>query len=290
MSENRSTAWIAGAAVAVGVALGVGYLMGHRALAPAEPSTTGAAPAATALPPAGDPPPAAPVAATNPSPAPASQPEQPAGRRWRPAEANPPAAESPGESAPPAAPAESPAPEAAPEPREIRVEIAAGTRIALRAVEPVSSQTAQAGDAIAFALAEPVVVDGRTVLPAGARVTGRVTQVVPLRKVGGQASLALAFDGVETSSGTVGIDAAWARLAKSETGKDAATIAAGAVLGAIAGNQAKKNDRGKLIGAVVGAAAGTAVAASTPGEKIELQAGAALEVTLRQPAIVTIRD
>jgi hypothetical protein len=172
----------------------------------------------------------------------------------------------------------------------VTFEIPSGTRLALRAVSPLSSQTAQAGQSVAFELAEPVVVDGRTLLPAGSRVAGRVTQAVALKKVGGQASLAIGFDSVELATGAVGIDAAWARAGKKETGKDAATIAGGAAVGAVIGNQAKHNDRGKLIGAILGAAAGTAVAASTPGEKVEIPAGALLEVTLRQPAQVTIRE
>ncbi len=78
------------------------------------------------------------------------------------------------------------------------------------------------------------------------------------------------------------IAAYWAGEGKSETGKDAATIAAGAAIGTVLGNQAKKNDRGKVIGAVVGAGVGTAVAAATKGEAVELAAGAALELTLRE--------
>ena len=292
MSESRSTAMIAGAAIAIGVALGVGYLVGHRAAEPAAPleaASPVAAPVAVA--PATQPaaPAAAPVAPPDREPArprPASA-GTPAGERWHPAN-TPPAtgSEAPIASAPPV----ETAPAAPPAPREVSYEIPSGTKLALRAVSPVSSQTAQAGDSIAFALAEAVVVDGRTLLPAGARVSGRVTQAVPLKKVGGRASLALAFESVEAGSGDVAIDAAWARLGKSETGKDAATIAGGAAVGTVIGNQAKHNDRGKLIGAILGAAAGTAVAASTPGEKIELAAGAGLEVTLRQPATVTIRE
>jgi hypothetical protein len=55
----------------------------------------------------------------------------------------------------------------------------------------------------------------------------------------------------------------FAREGRSETGRDAATIAAGAAIGIILGNQSKKNDRGKAIGGVLGVAAGTGIAAAT---------------------------
>jgi hypothetical protein len=177
---------------------------------------------------------------------------------------------------------------AAPARRVERVTIPASTPIVLSIVQPVSSQTAQIGDEVVAELSESIVVGGAVVASAGTRVTGRVSEAQALRKVGGKAILALAFDRLETGDGGAEIVAAFRREGKSETGKDAATIAAGAAIGTILGNQAKSNDRGKVIGAVVGAAAGTAVAAKTPGETIDLVAGARLELTLRTDVEVVV--
>lgn len=168
----------------------------------------------------------------------------------------------------------------------VPVEIPAGTMIQLALEAPVSSQIAAVGDRVEANLAAPIRLDGEIVVPSGTRVVGRVTEVKALAKVGGQARLALAFERLEVEPESTPIAAFWAAEGKSETGKDAATIAAGAAIGTILGNQAKKNDRGKVIGAVVGAGVGTAVAAGTKGETIELAAGATLELTLREPVRV----
>jgi len=220
----------------------------------------------------------------------------PAGTRTRqePARTTPAASESlpaPTQAAGAPEPEAEPAATAAPEPQErrmVRVRIPEGTKISLELVQGVSSQTAQPGQEVAAELVDPIRVDGRIVVAAGTRVDGQVTEAQALKKIGGKAILGLSFDRLESGDGGVAISAAFRREGKSETGKDAATIAAGAAIGTILGNQAKHNDRGKLIGAVVGAAAGTAVAAKTEGEKVELPDGARLELTLQQPVEVLI--
>jgi outer membrane lipoprotein SlyB len=86
------------------------------------------------------------------------------------------------------------------------------------------------------------------------------------------------------------ITAAWRREGKSETAKDAATIAGGAVVGTVLGNQAKKNDKGKVIGGILGGAIGTVIAAKTEGEPVELPTGSHLTLTLRDPVEVRVRS
>lgn len=302
---------LAGAAVAVAVLLGFVLGRGSQSSAPrleasravaAEsaaaagesatpaPAEQSAPPAASASEPAASTPPAAPPSArraeapsrpasTGAANAPASA-DQPAGERWT---------QEPG--AAPEAAEQSPAP-AEPEPAAARPEpvpltVAEGTQITLELLDPVSSQSAQVGDRIEAELLLPVEIDGRVALPAGSRVIGRVTEAVALGRIGGRARLAFSFESVRVDGRDVPIAAHFAREGKSETGKDAATIAAGAAIGTILGNQAKKNDRGKVIGGVVGAAAGTAAAAATKGETIDLVAGAELRLTLRQAVTVT---
>ena len=185
--------------------------------------------------------------------------------------------------------APNPEPEPAPEPAEVTVVVPAGTKIRLRLLEGVSSQTAAVGQAVDAEVGAPLAAEGVTAIPAGARVHGRVTEAHALKKVGGRARLALAFDSIVVAGRTVPIEAAFAREGKSETGKDAATIAAGAVVGTVLGNQSRHNDRGKVIGGLLGAGVGTAIAASTEGEKIELGPGAELELTLRADVPVRVR-
>jgi hypothetical protein len=255
----------------VAVALGAGYWIGQsRGSAP--PAVGAAAPVPTPVPAAAPAPPAplAPAQAAEAAPR-----QEPAQRTWRPGRREvgppPPAAE-------PAAPSAEPTP--APQPAPPLV-VPAGTRVQLRLITPVSSQSAAVGEAVEAEIDAPVAVGGRTAIPPGARLSGHVTEVHALRKIGGKAHLAFTFDTLDVGGRSLPVEAAFARTGKSETGKDTATIAAGAVVGTVLGNQSRHNDRGKLIGGLIGAGVGAAIAAATPGETIELPAGTRLELTLR---------
>ena len=54
--------------------------------------------------------------------------------------------------------------------------IAALTRVDLEFVDPASSRTSKPGDLVRLRLAAPLIVDGRTVAPAGARVFAEIVQ------------------------------------------------------------------------------------------------------------------
>jgi Glycine zipper 2TM domain len=283
-SSSRSLWTVLAILVGVVAIGGVGYLIGRGNASSAPAATVAAAPTgaapASAESSAAAPMPAPETGAPGASAAPAGAQSAPApGRRYRQAAAPaPPPSGATSEAAEPQ-PAAAPPEPAPPEP--IVVRIPAGTKIDLRLTSGVSSQTASVGDAVAAELAQPLVADGRTVAPSGTRVRGSVTEVHALKKIGGQARLALSFDRIESREGPIAIQAAYAHEGKSETGKDAATIAAGAVVGTVLGNQAHDNRRGKVVGGLLGAGVGAAIAASTPGEKIELAPGATLHLTLR---------
>jgi hypothetical protein len=168
------------------------------------------------------------------------------------------------------------------------VTVPAGTKIELQLTEGVSSQSAAVGDRVVAEVAQTIWVDGRAAIPAGSRAEGAVTEVRPLKKIGGRGLLALTFAEIQVPGDEASITAAWRREGKSETAKDAATIAAGAAVGAVAGNQAKDNDKGKVIGGLIGAGLGTLIASKTGGEPVELPAGSHLTLTLREPVEVRI--
>lgn len=135
------------------------------------------------------------------------------------------------------------------------------------------------------------MLDGIAVIPAGSVVVGSVTEAVPLKKIGGQAKLALEFNKLELTSGrSAPIDASFAEQGKSETGKDAATIGGAAAGGALLGRILSKNDKtkGTVLGAIVGAAAGTAVASKTKGQEVEIPAGTVITLKLDQAAQITV--
>jgi hypothetical protein len=115
---------------------------------------------------------------------------------------------------------------------------------------------------------------------------------VPLRKVGGQAKLALRFtDLVLPSGATVPIDASFVQQGRNETGRDAATIGGAAAGGAILGRILNKGNRsrGSVIGAIIGAAAGTAIAARRAGEEVVIPEGSVVSLRLDDSVEVRVR-
>jgi hypothetical protein len=183
-------------------------------------------------------------------------------------------------------------PAAAPKPEPVTKTIAAGTEVDVELLDAASSKTSQVGNVVRVRLTKAVVVDGLTVVPAGTIIDGTVTEAIPLKKIGGAASLGLRFDTIELPGGVrTPIAAGLREQGKSETGKDAGTIAGATAGGALLGRLLSKNDKtkGTLIGAAVGAAAGTGAAAATKGKEVELPAGTALTLRLDQPVNVTVQ-
>ena len=168
--------------------------------------------------------------------------------------------------------------------------VPAGTRVTLELVDGVSSAGNHPGDAVTARVVGDIVLDGAPVVPAGSTVTGRVTQARGLKKIGGRALLRLEFTAVDTPTGTAPIQAAWTRLGKSETKKDAAIIGGSAAGGALLGRAIDGNHdaKGTLIGGIVGGAAGTAIAAGTKGQEIVLPSGSQVIVHLQAPTTVKV--
>jgi hypothetical protein len=184
------------------------------------------------------------------------------------------------------------APKPKPEPPAPVVKtLAIGTEITAELVDAASSKTSQVGDIVKARVTQDVSVDGITVVPAGSTITGTVTESVPVKKIGGQATLGLKFDTLELpGGGSTPIVAGLLTKGKSETGKDAGTIAGATAGGALLGRLLSKHDKtkGTLIGAAVGAAAGTGAAAATKGQEVDLPAGTPFAFKLEQAAEVTV--
>lgn len=176
-------------------------------------------------------------------------------------------------------------------PAPVTKTVPAGTPMDVRFTEPLSSESATAGDAFTVTVVHDVTHDGVVVIPAGSKVSGTVTEAVGLKKIGGRAKLTLAFDTLHVGEDRVAMSASIAQEGKNETGRDAATIGGAAAGGAILGRVLSKGDRNKgtIIGAVVGAAAGTAIAANTKGEEVTIPAGTEMGITLDRPIDVSVR-
>jgi hypothetical protein len=179
-----------------------------------------------------------------------------------------------------------------PKPEPVVKTIAAGTDLDAELVDGASSKTSHVGDVVRARVTKALVIDGLAVVPAGATIEGLVTEAVPLKTIGGAASLGLRFDTLDLGGGRrVAIASLVHQQGKSETGKDAGTIAGATAGGALLGRLLSHHDKtkGTLIGAVVGAAAGTGAAAATKGQEVELPAGTVLAIHLDQALEVTVQ-
>jgi hypothetical protein len=167
------------------------------------------------------------------------------------------------------------------------VRIPAGTLLPLTLTSAVASDTSAVEDAVTAELTRPITIDGREVLPAGARLTGVVTQADASGRVKGRATIAFRFLSLRAGDQEYEVQTATvSHLAAATRGEDAAKIAIGAGAGAIIGGVLGGKD-GAATGAAVGGSAGTGVVLSTNGKEVRL--GPGVEVTTELTAPVTVR-
>ena len=177
----------------------------------------------------------------------------------------------------PVVPNETPAPPP-PKPKIVP----AGTVIRVRLNDAIGSKTAQAGQTFTGSVMDPIVVGGRTLIPAGATVSGEVTNAKSAGRFKGAAELAITIRSVTV--GGVPHTLAASTVSQTSTGKgkrSAALIGGGGGAGALIGGLAG-GGKGALIGALAGAGAGTAGAGLTGNREITLPAESAVSFKLTQ--------
>src|SRR5581483_9882504 len=74
--------------------------------------------------------------------------------------------------------------------------VPAGTVITVRLSQSVGSKISQPGQSFSATVAQPVAVEGKTVIPAGATASGTVVDAKPLGRFKGGAVLELKLDSV----------------------------------------------------------------------------------------------
>jgi len=165
------------------------------------------------------------------------------------------------------------------------VSVPAGTDLTASLGQPLSTDSNHTGDTFRATLTEPVTVASGTVLPAGATVTGKLTEVRNGGEKGG-AKLTLEADRISYPAGiTHDVETTPVELVAkgSSTEKSLEKVAAGAVGGGVIGGVIG-GKKGAAIGAAVGAGAGTVVAIATnQDDQIELPAGQKLRFALTRP-------
>jgi hypothetical protein len=156
--------------------------------------------------------------------------------------------------------------------------------------QPVSADHTKAGDHFAATVAEPVVVDGNTVIPRGARVTGVVVESRHGGRIKGDADLRLALRSVRMDGTSYPIHTtSFHRSSKSHKKRNLLMIGAGAgtgvLIGALAGG-----GTGALIGGPVGAGAGTAAAIITNKKDVKLPAETRLTFKLSESTSIPAKS
>lgn len=155
--------------------------------------------------------------------------------------------------------------------------------------ETLASNRNHAGDLFAASLSEPIVQDGKTIIPAGAHVAGRVVDAKDAGRLHVPARLSVALSSVEVDGKSYDIDTGTIR----ETGQNhnkrnlgfiGGGAAGGAIIGALAGG-----GKGALIGSAIGAGAGTAGAAATGKKDVSLPAETRLRFYLLRSVTVTVK-
>jgi hypothetical protein len=180
-----------------------------------------------------------------------------------------------------AEPAAPPPPPPPPPPKPITVP--AGTVLAVRIDQEVSSKTSQPGATFTGSMANPISIDGKVAIPSHSVVSGVVRDAKKAGKFKGAASLALTLTSITVRGHHYNIATDDAAQQTKGKGKRTAGLmvggaGAGAAIGGLAGG-----GKGAAIGALAGVAAGTIGAATTGNSRdITLPAESALTFGLTQ--------
>jgi hypothetical protein len=163
------------------------------------------------------------------------------------------------------------------------VTVPSGKVLTIRLSDAVGSKISQPGKSFGGSLTRAVEMNGETVIPAGAKVSGEVVDAKPLGRFAGGALLQLRLNSVRINGEEMPVQTATFTQTLKGKGKRTAVMAGGgAGLGALIGGLAG-GGKGAAIGAAAGAGAGTAGTAFTGNKEIELPAESAVAFTLKAP-------
>jgi hypothetical protein len=176
-----------------------------------------------------------------------------------------------------------------------------GTAIRMKLETPLSSRQSKEGDAFSGRVTEPVIVNGKTVIPVGSSITGRLLRVSDPRRIGGSGSMHLLPESVMLPNGkSFLINASMvdtstpSKLTVDDEGRikskginsgDKVEMVAGTGTGAIIGTIAG-GGKGFLIGSVIGGGA-TVVHWLTKRHPVDVPAGTELIMEINRPMTVS---
>ena len=161
-----------------------------------------------------------------------------------------------------------------------------GTAIHVTLDQAIASDQNKPGDHFEATVSEPVIVDGKTVIPQGAYAEGIVVDAQQSGRLKGRARLQLALESVDVNGQYFGVRTSSSlRSGGSHKKRNWAWIGGGAGGGALIGALAG-GGKGALIGGPVGAGAGTTAALLTGKRDIHLRPETPLTFKLAQPVTI----
>jgi hypothetical protein len=158
-----------------------------------------------------------------------------------------------------------------------------GTEVQVRLTQALSSSRNKAGESYQAVVDQDVVINGRTVIPKGTAVTGRLIEVKGSGRVRGRAKMSINLASISLNSrslaietNTLSFEAEGTR--RRDAGRTAGATGMGAVIGAIAGGGS-----GAAKGAAIGAGVGVGATLMTKGREVEFQAEQLMSFKLTKP-------
>ncbi len=174
-------------------------------------------------------------------------------------------------------------------PTERPILLPVGTELEVVLDESLSSAQAHVGDRFDASMAAPVITEGKTVIPKGARVQGVVVDARASGHLEGVPRLRLALRSVEIGGKSYDLrTTSITRSGQNHDKRNWTLIGGGTGLGTLIGAVAG-GGKGAAIGAVAGAGAGTAAAAATGKKDIVIPVESQLSFKLSQAVSVQVK-
>lgn len=179
--------------------------------------------------------------------------------------------------------------------------IPAGTSFNVKVNDEISSKTAKLGQIFVVNLSNPLVVNGKEIIPAGSEAVGQVTYVKPAARMATDAQLEVKFTKVKLPNGQIvpvmgkiatidktGIlkgGSVKSQLVKG-TQLTSTGIAGGALTGLTIGAMASHATAGTIVGTSLGGVIGLGWFVGKKGKEIILSSGTDVVVSLEQPLTI----
>ena len=164
-----------------------------------------------------------------------------------------------------------------------------GTPIHVTLDQAIASDQSRPGDHFEVTVSEPVIIDGKTVIPQGTYAEGIVVDAHQSGRLKGRARLQLALESVSMNGQNYGMrtSSSW-RSGRDHKKHNWAWIGSGAGGGALIGALAG-GGKGALIGGPVGAGAGVMAAYFTGKKDIHLRPETPLTFRLADPVTIPVK-